>query len=89
MVQEIKTRVENLDWDTIQNELDAQGFAKLPVILTKAECEFLKALYLEKEPYRTTINMQRYRFGNGEYKYFSYPLPAIVQSLRGLLCRIV
>ncbi|TKI47349.1 2OG-Fe(II) oxygenase [Lysinibacillus tabacifolii] len=82
MVQDIKTRVENLDWDTIQNELDAQGFTKLPVILTKAECEFLKALYLEKEPYRTTINMKRYRFGHGEYKYFSYPLPDIVQSLR-------
>lgn len=82
MVQNIKTRVESLNWDSIQYELDEQGFAKLPVILTKEECEFFIKLYCEEEPYRTTINMTRYRFGNGEYKYFSYPLPEIIQSLR-------
>jgi hypothetical protein len=32
--------------------------------------------------YRKTINMERYRFGLGEYKYFQYPLPAIIQQLR-------
>jgi hypothetical protein len=26
--------------------------------------------------------MKRYRFGSGEYKYFSYPLPAVVQTIR-------
>ena len=82
VVQDIKTRVENLNWDSIQNELDEQGFAKLPAILTKEECELFIELYYEEEPYRTTINMTRYRFGNGEYKYFSYPLPEIIQRLR-------
>ncbi len=32
--------------------------------------------------YRGTINMQRYRFGKGEYKYFSYPLPDLLQKIR-------
>lgn len=82
MVQDIQTRVGSLEWDSIQHELDKQGFAKLPVILTKEECEFLIGLYGTEEPYRTTINMTRYRFGEGEYKYFSYPLPEIIQSLR-------
>lgn len=82
MVQHIKTRVESLDWETIQHELDEQGFAKLPVILTKEECEFFIDMYGVEESYRTTINMTRYRFGNGEYKYFSYPLPDIIQHLR-------
>lgn len=82
MVQDIQTRVGSLEWDSIQHELDKQGFAKLPVILTKEECEFLIGLYSTEEPYRTTINMTRYRFGEGEYKYFSYPLPEIIQSLR-------
>ena len=82
MVQTIKTRVGSLDWDSIQHDLDKQGFAKLPAILSKEECEFLIGLYCTEEPYRTTINMSRYRFGDGEYKYFSYPLPEIIQSLR-------
>lgn len=82
MIQDIKARVENLDWESIQNELDEQGFAKLPAILTKEECEFFMEMYGEEESYRTTINMTRYRFGNGEYKYFSYPLPDILQHLR-------
>ncbi|MFZ4201155.1 2OG-Fe(II) oxygenase [Lysinibacillus sp. NPDC056220] len=82
MVQDIKTRVEGLDWECIQNELDEQGFAKLPTILTKEECESFMEMYGEEELYRTTINMTRYRFGNGEYKYFSYPFPDIIQHLR-------
>lgn len=82
IIQDIKARVENLDWESIQNELDEQGFAKLPAILTKEECEFFMEMYGEEESYRTTINMTRYRFGNGEYKYFSYPLPDILQHLR-------
>lgn len=82
LVQDIKTRVKKLNWDSIHNELDEQGFAKLPAILTKKECEFFIGLYTEEESYRTTINMTRYRFGNGEYKYFTYPLPETLQSLR-------
>ncbi|UAT29017.1 2OG-Fe(II) oxygenase [Bacillus badius] len=82
MSHDIKTRVNNLNWESIQEALDKQRFAKLPAILTKEECEFFIELYSEEEPYRTTINMTRYRFGNGEYKYFSYPLPEIIQSLR-------
>ncbi|MFD0710885.1 2OG-Fe(II) oxygenase [Paenibacillus sp. GCM10027626] len=82
MVHDIQTRVKRLNWESIQNELDEQGFAKLPVVLTKEECEFFMGLYSEEEAYRTTINMTRYRFGNGEYKYFSYPLPDLIQNLR-------
>ncbi|WP_155592335.1 2OG-Fe(II) oxygenase [Lysinibacillus cavernae] len=78
----IQTRINNLDWPFIHKELDEHGFAKLPVMLTKDECESFIELYNEKEPYRTTINMSRYRFGKGEYKYFAYPLPNIIQVLR-------
>jgi len=82
MVLDIKTRINNLDWESIQNELDDKGFAKLPQILTKQECELFMSLYLDEKSYRTTINMKRYRFGSGEYKYLSYPLPKIIQDLR-------
>ena len=82
VVQDIQTRVKSLNWASIQSKLDEQGFAKLPPILTKDECGSFIELYSEEESYRTTINMTRYRFGSGEYKYFSYPLPEIIQSLR-------
>lgn len=82
MVQEIQTRIKSLNWDSIQNALDEQGFAKLSPILTKDECDSFMELYSEEKLYRTTINMMRYRLGNGEYKYFSYPLPDIIQGLR-------
>lgn len=82
MVQEIQTRVKSLAWESIQQELDEQGFAKLPPVLTKAECESFIEQYSDDKSYRTTINMARYRFGSGEYKYFSYPLPDLIQGLR-------
>ncbi|MCM3412193.1 2OG-Fe(II) oxygenase [Metabacillus litoralis] len=82
MLHDIKSRVEQLNWESIQQVLDDQGFAKVPQLLTKEECEQLIQIYYEEELYRTTINMQRYRFGSGEYKYFTYPLPDMIQSLR-------
>lgn len=82
MDQDIQSRVQSLNWAEIQQELDEKGFAKLSPILTKAECEFFMELYSDEQSYRTTINMKRYRFGSGEYKYFSYPLPDLIQGLR-------
>jgi uncharacterized protein len=82
MIEDIYSRVQCLDWESIQQELDEQGFAKLPPVLTCEECEYFMELYNNEELYRTIINMTRYRFGSGEYKYFSYPLPDLIQGLR-------
>jgi hypothetical protein len=38
--------------------------------------------YARDTLYRSRIVMSRYGFGRGEYKYFSYPLPGLVESLR-------
>ncbi|HEU5464624.1 MAG TPA: 2OG-Fe(II) oxygenase, partial [Candidatus Binatia bacterium] len=38
--------------------------------------------YDEEERFRSRIEMARYAFGRGEYKYFRYPLPQLVQELR-------
>jgi len=71
-----------LEWPAIEASLDAQGFAKLPAILTPAECEALASLYKDDARFRSRIDMARFRFGVGEYKYFAAPLPPIVQTLR-------
>jgi uncharacterized protein len=72
----------DLDWPALEGSLDAQGFAKLPPILAAGECESIAALYKNDALFRSRIDMARFRFGVGEYKYFAAPLPAIVQTLR-------
>lgn len=74
-----------MDWSTIYNALNEKGFYILRNVLSAAECQHLSGLYDDNYLYRTTINMQRYRFGKGEYKYFNYPLPPTIQSLREIL----
>ncbi|HEY8286222.1 MAG TPA: 2OG-Fe(II) oxygenase [Chloroflexota bacterium] len=58
------------------------GCALTGPLLTPEECAQLAALYDEPRHFRSTINMERYRFGKGEYRYFAYPLPDLVQRLR-------
>jgi len=71
-----------LDWPSIEAALDTQGFAKLPPILSPDDCESLASLYQDDALFRSRIDMARFRFGAGEYKYFAAPLPPIVQGLR-------
>jgi hypothetical protein len=58
------------------------GFERFPARLTAAECAELKALYEDDSRFRSTIDMQRFNFGKGQYRYFRYPLPPLVQKLR-------
>ncbi|GAB1445836.1 MAG: 2OG-Fe(II) oxygenase [Cyclobacteriaceae bacterium] len=73
------------NWDDIASTLNNKGYAILPKILNPFGCETLIHQYHESHLYRSTINMQRYRFGKGEYKYFDYPLPSTVKALRANL----
>jgi hypothetical protein len=70
-----------MGWSQIHLSLNDKGFALIPEVLTKKDCTELINFY-PQEIYRNIINMQRYRFGQGEYKYFNYPLPGLVQQLR-------
>jgi hypothetical protein len=71
-----------VDWQEIAAALDERGYAITPPLLTSAECRTLAALYIEDEAFRSRVIMQRHAFGRGEYKYFRYPLPRIVEGLR-------
>jgi hypothetical protein len=72
----------NLDWNEIEAALWQHGYARLPRLLTAAECAAPVALYPRRELFRSRIEMARYRFGLGDYQYFDYPLPDIVRELR-------
>lgn len=76
------TRVRGLDWDRVSADLDAQGNAVLPQLLTPGECTTLAGLYDQGALFRSRVVMARHGFGRGEYRYFAYPLPALVAELR-------
>jgi len=81
----IAERVSAIDWEKVLQELDAQGNATINRILTADECQSLSDLYEKDELFRSTVVMQRHAFGRGEYRYFNYPLPGIVASLRSTI----
>ena len=78
----IAERLTRLDWAAIGHGLDEDGFATTPPLLTARECRQLTALFGDDRRFRSRIDMARYRFGVGEYKYFAEPLPALVAALR-------
>lgn len=75
-------RIENTDWPSITESMHQNGYAILPNLLSNDECDRLSSGYDQPELYRKTVVMARHRFGLGEYKYFNYPLPELLQTLR-------
>lgn len=71
-----------VNWQSAEDRLGRDGFAVLPSLLTPAQCEELAGYFFREERFRSRIVMERYAFGRGEYKYFSYPLPDVVGRLR-------
>ena len=82
---DIADRIAALDWTRIGGELDAHGCAATGVLLSADESAALSSRYDEDDIYRSRVIMARHGFGRGEYKYFSYPLPDTVASLRAAL----
>lgn len=80
-MQDIIQKIDNANWGDIGKAMNQKGYAVIPQLLTDEQCETLKADY-NANGYRKTVVMERYRFGLGEYKYFDYPLPDLVQTIR-------
>lgn len=81
-MKSITARIAAADWPRVEKDMHHQGYSILPSVLNKKECHDLIAGYADNSHYRKTINMERYRFGSGEYKYFNYPLPGLIQEIR-------
>lgn len=79
---EVARRLKAVDWEEVEGSLWEIGCARLPELLSAAECDGLVALYDDESRFRKRIEMERHRFGAGEYKYFASPLPPLVQELR-------
>ena len=78
-------RVSQLDWPALGVELDRWGFAVTPPVLDEGQCRELSDLFEVDDAFRSTVVMSRHAFGEGTYRYFADPLPAVVQQLRAEL----
>jgi uncharacterized protein len=79
--------VAEIDWRDIEASLDERGYAVTPLLLNTAECRELAALYDQADAFRSRVIMQRHAFGRGEYQYFRYPLPSLIEQLRHTIYR--
>ena len=78
-------RLARLPWQEIRSGIWTIGYGRTGPLLSRPECEHLRFLYDQPDGFRSRVDMARHRFGRGEYKYFSYPLPPIVAGLRDAL----
>jgi hypothetical protein len=78
----IAERLNGVAWQRVEADLDAYGGAMLERLLTQEECDAVTAMYPDDAGFRSRVVMTRHGFGRGEYKYFCYPLPDLVERLR-------
>lgn len=82
ITDQLQKRIEAISWQAVKDQLHENGYAIVDKVLNAEHCENLRGLYDERDGYRKTVVMERFRFGKGEYKYFGYPLPQVVEYLR-------
>jgi hypothetical protein len=78
----ILSRLASLDWEALERGLTQHGYGVTAPVLSRQECESLVRLYTDSARFRSRVEMARHRFGEGEYKYFRDPLPALIAELR-------
>ena len=74
----ITDKINAIDWQQLAIEMHEKGYVIVPKFLSVEQCQSLIEQYDNRDGYRKTVVMERYRFGLGEYKYFDYPLPDII-----------
>ena len=72
----------NISWERVYRNLDAEGNAIIKGLMSSDQCDEIRVLYDKEDLFRSNIVMERHGFGRGEYRYFSYPLPDLITTLR-------
>jgi uncharacterized protein len=78
-------RVSAVDWGGVRVELDSYGCALTGPLLTPEEARRIAAMYSDESRFRSTVNMGRHAFGEGEYRYFAEPFPEAIAALKQAL----
>jgi uncharacterized protein len=78
----VAERISEQDWPALIEEIDAFGCAQTGPILTPAECAEFTSMWDDLQRFRSTIDMAKYRFGQGTYRYFANPVPESIMRMR-------
>jgi hypothetical protein len=81
-MENIKEKIADVDLQTVAEQMNEKGYALVSRFLDDQSCDTLISNYNSSDLYRKTITMERHHFGLGEYKYFRYPLPDLIQTIR-------
>jgi hypothetical protein len=81
----IEARIGSHAWNYLLGDVDERVLATTGPLLTDAERKHLIEAYDDEELFRSRVVMARHGFGRGEYRYYAYPLPSLIQQLRTLL----
>lgn len=81
-MKHLAERVNKTDWERVHRDLDADGYAVVSQLVMPDECASVERLYSDDTNFRKRVVMAQHGFGRGEYKYFNYPLPPLMQTLR-------
>jgi uncharacterized protein len=82
VMKNIYEKIADVGWQTVTGEMNEKGYALVSRFLPGQSCDELISKYDNSDLYRKTITMERHRFGLGEYKYFKYPLPDLIHTIR-------
>ena len=78
-------KIASLDWSGISKEMGENGYAQIDSLLSREQCNELAQGYERSSQFRSRVVMARHGFGRGEYQYYEYPLPSLIQQLRDAL----
>ncbi|MEX0316082.1 MAG: 2OG-Fe(II) oxygenase [Allomuricauda sp.] len=81
-MKNLERNLEGISWENVQQELYEQGYSVIENVLDDQHCNALIEAFENGPLYRKEVDMERFRFGKGRYKYFKYPLPDVIERIR-------
>ncbi len=81
-MKSLERSLEGISWESVQQELYEQGYSVIENVLDNQHCIALIEVFENDPLYRKEVDMERFRFGKGRYKYFKYPLPDLIAQIR-------
>jgi len=82
---ELATRINDLDWTSIEEILRRNGYSHLRDLLPSDLCKCLRQMFADDRLFAKTVTMDKSRFGKGVYRYFRDPIPHLVDAIRRIV----